>query len=151
MYKKLDILLSAETTIDAWYDDGWIIAGEILSEFRSQDWVELARNVLTKPLAWQKKLAYCLDSNCSLYELHLLLLLQVEDEEVFAISIDTLRSFTDPIDYGSNLHDSKRLQDEVEESYGQYRGQDYILHEEVPFLTAELVQWCQMDLFLPQQ
>lgn len=95
MYKDLDNLLSAETSVDSWYDDGCMIASEILSEFSTGDWEELARNVLTKPLEWQKKLAYCLDSNCTIYELQiLLLLLNIQDEELFVICIDTLRSYT---------------------------------------------------------
>lgn len=95
MYKDLDNLLSAETSVDSWYDDGCMIASEILSEFSTGDWEELARNVLTKPLEWQKKLTYCLDSNCTIYELQiLLLLLNIQDEELFVICIDTLRSYT---------------------------------------------------------
>jgi len=97
MYKDLDNLLSAETSVDSWYDDGCMIASEILSEFSTGDWEELARNVLTKPLEWQKKLAYCLDSNCTNYELQILLsLLSIQDEELFVICIDTLRSYTTP-------------------------------------------------------
>ncbi|MED4125631.1 hypothetical protein P4631_00395 [Halalkalibacterium halodurans] len=97
MYKDLDILISAETTLDSWYDDGCIIAGEILSEFSTRDWEELTSNVLNKPLEWQKKLAYCMDSNCNIYELQILLsLLSIEDKELFEICIDTLRSFTTP-------------------------------------------------------
>ncbi len=97
MYKDLDNLLSAETSVDSWYDDGCMIASEILSEFSTEDWQELARNVLTKPLEWQKKLAYCLDSNCTNYELQILLsLLNIQDEELFVICIDTLRSYTTP-------------------------------------------------------
>ncbi|MBM6618978.1 hypothetical protein [Bacillus suaedaesalsae] len=97
MYKDLDNLISAETTIDSWYDDGCIIASEILSKFSSSDWEELVSKVLTKPLEWQKKLAYCMDSSCNIYELQILLsLLSIEDEELFEICIDTLRSFTTP-------------------------------------------------------
>ncbi|WP_311284155.1 hypothetical protein [Paenibacillus macerans] len=67
MYKELDNLLSADTSEDSWYDDGCIIAGGILSEFGPEDWEELSSNVLTKPLKWQKKLAYCLDNDCNMY------------------------------------------------------------------------------------
>ncbi|MDM5155456.1 hypothetical protein QUF88_17090 [Bacillus sp. DX1.1] len=95
MYRELDDFISAETTEDAWYDDGCIIVSEILTEFSPKDWEELSSKVLTKPLEWQKKLAYCMDSNCNMYELTILLsLLSVEDEELFEICIDTLRSFT---------------------------------------------------------
>ncbi len=38
MYRELDNLLSAETTEDSWYDDGCIIASDILSDFRVDDW-----------------------------------------------------------------------------------------------------------------
>lgn len=94
MYRELDNLISADTTVDSWYDDGCIIASEILSEFSPRDWEELSNKVLTKSLEWQKKLAYCLDSDCNMYELKILLsLLSTEDEELFEICIDTLRSF----------------------------------------------------------
>ncbi|MEI4803819.1 hypothetical protein ACIGHG_21430 [Bacillus sp. NPDC077411] len=95
MYRELDNLLSGDTTEDAWYDDGCIIASEILLEFSQKDWEELAGETLTKPIEWQKKLAYCMDSNCNVYEFGILLsLLSIEAEELFVICIDTLRSFT---------------------------------------------------------
>lgn len=37
MYRELDNLLSAITTVDSWYDDGCTIASEILSEFNKED------------------------------------------------------------------------------------------------------------------
>lgn len=49
MYRELDNLLSKESTIDSWYDDGFLIAQSIM-------------NVLNKSLEWQKKLVYCLDN-----------------------------------------------------------------------------------------
>ncbi|WP_338780312.1 hypothetical protein [Metabacillus sp. FJAT-52054] len=102
MYKQLDMLLSSETTIDSWYDDGSVIAGEILAEFNLNDWDELTKNVYAKPLDWQKKLAYCLDNECNMHELNILLiLLTVPDKELSVICVDTLRSFT--------THDSKTL------------------------------------------
>ncbi|AJS58658.1 hypothetical protein [Paenibacillus sp. IHBB 10380] len=97
MYRELDNLISADTTVDSWYDDGCIIASEILSEFSPRDWEQLSSKVLTNSLEWQRKLAYCLDSNCNMYELKILLLLiSTKDEELFEICIDTLRSFTTP-------------------------------------------------------
>lgn len=95
MYKELDTLLSADTTIDSWHDDGCVIANEILAEFSSSDWEELSNQVLSKPVEWQRKLAYCLDNECNMYELNILIaLLSTEDAELFEICIDTLRSFT---------------------------------------------------------
>ncbi|MGG3858240.1 hypothetical protein ABET41_09765 [Metabacillus fastidiosus] len=97
MYRELDKLISAYVTEDSWYDDGCIIASEILIEFSPKDWEELSIQVHTKPLEWQKKLAYCMDSNCNMYEMIILLsLLPTEDDELFEICIDTLRSFTAP-------------------------------------------------------
>ena len=97
MYRELDTLLSADTTEDSWYDDGCIIASEILSEFSKQDWEELSSKVLTKSIDWQKKLAYCMDNDNNIDELKILLtLLTVDDEELFEICIDSLRSFATP-------------------------------------------------------
>ncbi|PZD93115.1 hypothetical protein DNH61_24875 [Paenibacillus sambharensis] len=97
MHRELDDLLSGETSVDSWYDYGCIIASEILSEFSLEDWEELSKSVANMPLAWQRKLAYCMDSSCNMHELKILLeLLNTEDEELFEICIDTLRSFTNP-------------------------------------------------------
>lgn len=96
MYKELDNLLSADTTVDSWYDDGCVIASEILADFVPRDWDELSNQVLSKPIDWQRKLAYCLDNECNVYELNILMsLLGINDEELFEICIDTLRSYTD--------------------------------------------------------
>lgn len=96
MYKELDNLLCADTTVDSWYDDGCVITSEILSDFDPRDWDELSNQVLSKPIDWQRKLAYCLDNECNVYELNILLsLLAINDEELFEICIDTLRSYTD--------------------------------------------------------
>lgn len=111
MYKTLDHLISAETTEDSWYDDGCVIAGEILAEFSQQDWEELANEVLSKPLEWQKKLAYCLDSTCTRYEVQILVaMLSTKDPELFEICIDTLRSFTSPESKQMILADPSILQ-----------------------------------------
>ncbi|MCM3134379.1 hypothetical protein M3629_16415 [Paenibacillus polysaccharolyticus] len=97
MYKQLDHLLSAETTVDSWYDDGCVIATEILEGFNPDDWHILSREAWSKPLNWQKKLAYCLDSTREMHEFELLLsLMTIEDRELFVICIDTLRSYTSP-------------------------------------------------------
>lgn len=94
MYKELDNLLSADTTVDSWYDDGCVIASEMLSEFNPSDWADLSNQVHNKPIEWQRKLAYCLDNECNVNEFNILLsLLSTNDEELFEICIDTLRSF----------------------------------------------------------
>ncbi|MFM9276932.1 hypothetical protein [Paenibacillus jiagnxiensis] len=95
MYKELDNLLSADTTVDSWYDDGCVIASEMLSEFSPSDWDELSNQVLSKPIEWQRKIAYCLDNKCNVQELNILIsLFSTNDEELFEICIDTLRSYS---------------------------------------------------------
>jgi len=95
MYKELDNLLSADTTVDSWYDDGCVIASEILSEFSPSDWEELSNQVLSKPIEWQRKIAYCLDNKCNEHELEILVsMLSTHDAELFEICIDTLRSYS---------------------------------------------------------
>ncbi|MBG9819702.1 hypothetical protein ABE33_13670 [Bacillus safensis] len=95
MFRELDNLLSADTTVDSWYDGGCLIASEILSDFSLNDWGELSNQVLNKPIEWQRKIAYCLDNECNEYELNILIdLLNTNDKELFEICIDTLRSFT---------------------------------------------------------
>nr|WP_279294594.1 hypothetical protein [Bacillus altitudinis] len=102
VFKELDNLLSADTTVDSWYDDGCLIASEILSDFSLNDWEELSNQVRNKPIEWQRKIAYCLDNECNEYELKILMdLLNTNDKELFEICIDTLRSF--PIEEGKKL------------------------------------------------
>ncbi|MBU5246985.1 hypothetical protein KQI37_15065 [Bacillus halotolerans] len=111
MYRELDNLLSAETTEGSWYDDGCIIASDILSDFRADDWGKLKSEVLTKPLEWQKKLAYCMDNNGSSHEFSILLsLLSIDDEELFEVCIDSLRSFVTPESKQMILNDPFILQ-----------------------------------------
>ena len=62
MYEELDNLLSEEILIDSWYDDGFIIAQNIMNNFSDTDWKRLSEEVLNKDINWQKKLVYCLDN-----------------------------------------------------------------------------------------
>ncbi|MBG9911267.1 hypothetical protein ABD83_07320 [Bacillus xiamenensis] len=102
MYIELNKLLSADTTVDSWYDDGCLIASEILSDFSLNDWEELSNQVLNKPIEWQRKIAYCLDNECNEYEFNILMdLLNTNDTELFEICIDTLRSY--PIEEGKKI------------------------------------------------
>ncbi|NLS89666.1 hypothetical protein EYI23_17130 [Bacillus subtilis] len=111
MYRELDNLLSAETTEDSWYDDGCIIASDILSDFRVDDWGKLKNEALTKPLEWQKKLAYCMNNNGSSHEFSILLsLLSIDNEELFEVCIDSLRSFVTPESKQMILNDPSILQ-----------------------------------------
>ncbi|MBY0595212.1 hypothetical protein [Bacillus bingmayongensis] len=95
MYKEFEDYLFGYFTVDYWYDEGCLIAQEMLLEFSSHDWEELLNMAVTKPLEWQRKLAYLLDNECSMNELKvLLIMLDTDDKELFEICVDTLRSFS---------------------------------------------------------
>jgi len=94
MYKELDNLLLAETTIDSWYDEGFLIAQNIMNDFSENDWEKLSNDVLNKDLEWQKKLVYCLDNQIIKEELEIIgKLFCIKDDELLEMCIDALRSF----------------------------------------------------------
>lgn len=100
MYKELDDLLLEETSIDSWYDDGFIIAQSIMNDFSENDWKNLSQIVLNRSLEWQKKLVYCLDNQIIQEELEIIgKLLCVEEEELLEMCIDVLRSFDNEMGY----------------------------------------------------
>ncbi|WP_019635390.1 hypothetical protein [Paenibacillus fonticola] len=96
MYKELDALLTDFQDADNyWFDTGCLTAEKLIILFKHEDWNELSHDLLTKPLGWQKKLAYCLGNDSNLEELKILLTLaSVEDADLFEVCIDSLRSFT---------------------------------------------------------
>lgn len=94
MYNELDKYLLGYLPMDYWYDEGVDIAREIISDFEECDWKMLLEEISNKDIEWKKKIAYCLYNHDNRYELLLLLeLLDTEDEELFEISLDSLRSF----------------------------------------------------------
>ena len=94
MYSELDHLLKQDVTADSWYDDGFLMALDILEKFSDEDWKKLCEEVLTKDLEWQKKLVYCLDDQLKEEELIVISkLLCVNDRELFEMCLDSLRSF----------------------------------------------------------
>jgi len=94
MYTEFDNYLLGYLPMDYWYDEGFSIARKMLSKFTLQDWKDLASNVLSKPLDYQRKLAYCIENSNKEYELDILLsMTNTDDEELFEICIDSLREF----------------------------------------------------------
>jgi len=94
MYKELDNYLLGYLPMDYWYDEGFSIAREILSNFTQEDWEELANNISSKTLDYQRKLAYSIENSGREYELSVLLsMTNTEDRELFEICIDSLREF----------------------------------------------------------
>lgn len=97
MYTELDDLLEQNTTIDAWYDDGFLIARSILNDFSQNDWNMLKSNLLNKNLEWQKKLAYSISNKIIIDELDILLeLLKINNDELTEICIDSLKLYCTP-------------------------------------------------------
>ena len=72
MYRELDNLLSEESTVDSWYDDGFLIAQSIMNDFSKDDWEKLSNDILNKDLEWKKKLVYCLDNQIIQEELEII-------------------------------------------------------------------------------
>ncbi|SFU76937.1 hypothetical protein [Butyrivibrio sp. INlla21] len=98
MYEELDELLGQSTTDDAWNDDGYLLAQDILNDFTDKDWELLTKEIQAKDKEWQKKLIYCIDNQLIEKELNVICkLLQVQDEELFEMCVDTLRSYDNEI------------------------------------------------------
>lgn len=94
MYKELDNLLSEKSTIDSWYDDGFLIAQDIINNFSKDDWEKLSNNVLNKSLEWQKKIIYCFGNQIVQDELEIIgKLIHTDDDELLEMCIDALRLF----------------------------------------------------------
>ena len=93
-YKELDEYLSGHLPLDYWYDEGFSIARDMLSGFSNEEWSALSRHIQHKSSEWKQKLAYCLNDDKNPNELHLLLsMIDVDDEELLEICIDSLRGF----------------------------------------------------------
>ena len=91
---ELDKLLSQETTVDSWYDDGYLIARDIMTEFLEEDWKQLYGLIEDKSVEWKKKLAYSIDNQLIEEELKVLFcLLDTDDEELLFMCKESLRSF----------------------------------------------------------
>lgn len=98
MFEELNNLLMENVTEDAWYDDGCVIAKDILSEFSEDDWNCLNDVILSRNSEWQKKIVYCLDNQLIEEELKIICkLLQSDDNELLEMCIDSLRSFDNEV------------------------------------------------------
>ena len=98
MYTELNRLLEQNVTDDAWYDDGFLVAQDIMNNFVAEDWKRLGEEVLSKDIEWQKKLAYCIDNQLIEEELNIICkLLQVKNDELLEMCVDSLRSFDNEV------------------------------------------------------
>ena len=98
MYTELNSLLEQNVTDDAWYDDGFLVAQDIMNNFVAEDWKRLGEEVLSKDIEWQKKLAYCIDNQLIEEELNIICkLLQVKNDELLEMCVDSLRTFDNEV------------------------------------------------------
>lgn len=94
MYLDLDNYLLGCFNDDYWYDEGCLIAHEMMLKFDNADWLQLQNEMLMKDADWQEKLAYSIEEDCGKEGLMVLLkLLESTDDDVLVTSIDALRSF----------------------------------------------------------
>ncbi|AIQ53440.1 hypothetical protein [Paenibacillus sp. FSL R7-0331] len=93
MYEELDEYLLGVFTLDYWYDEGFSIARDMLEKFNNSDWAKLQTNVLSKPIDWQVRFAYCTDSgiNDDVIINTLTLLSNIDNDELFETCVDSLR------------------------------------------------------------
>lgn len=97
MFLEFDEYLKAfeaeNYAVDYWYDEGFSIAQEMLEKFLGEDWIQLKNSLLSRSIGWKRRLAYCLHDN-NLHELEILLeLVKTDDEELFELTVDSLRGF----------------------------------------------------------
>ncbi len=100
MFEKLDNYINDFETedfaVDYWYDEGFLIAEEMLEKFENDDWEKLIQVLPSRTIGWKRRLAYCLHDSSDLKQLEILLvLIDTDDMELFEILVDSLRSFKD--------------------------------------------------------
>ncbi|MCH5343706.1 MAG: hypothetical protein J1E64_06665 [Acetatifactor sp.] len=99
MFDEFDKYISEfameDFAVDYWYDEGVDIAEAMLHEFDDSDWELLLRSLPERTVEWQKRLAYCMHDESDLNQLIVLLrLADTDNNELFEITVDSLRGFT---------------------------------------------------------
>ena len=81
---------------DYWYDEGILIAGDMLQKFEDSDWDLLKQALPERSNGWKCRLAYCLDEPDDRRQSEILLeLADTDDTELFITAVDALRCFKD--------------------------------------------------------
>jgi hypothetical protein len=105
MYIVFDKYLSGYFTEDYWYDDGVMIAEEMLQKFDDGDWELLINSIESKSIEWQTRYAYCIDVGINHeYALKsLMMLTETDNEELFVTVVDSLRCIVKTGDLSTTL------------------------------------------------
>ncbi|QTD39538.1 hypothetical protein [Sporosarcina sp. Te-1] len=113
MYEKADAVLSEDSADNYFYDDEFMYAQELMSEFTNSDWENLIRELKDKDDKYKIRLAYCIDEDNGVYGFNVLLDLLNENDEVAEYAIDSLRSF-DGEEYKKIIAANKQVKEKVE-------------------------------------
>ncbi|MBC1493131.1 hypothetical protein HB825_13105 [Listeria booriae] len=93
MYKKVDEVLSENSSDNYFFDDEFMYVRELLNDFTKDDWKYLIRYLRSKEDKYKIRLAYCIDEDTGMDGFNILLELLNENDEVAEYALDSLRSF----------------------------------------------------------
>lgn len=119
MFDKFDKYITdfamEDFDVDYWYDEGVGIVEEMICKFDESDWEKLAEVIPDRTVEWNKRLAYCMHDSNNVNQLKVLLdLVEINDNELFEIVVDSLRGFTSKESIRlirDNLHIMSRIEE----------------------------------------
>lgn len=113
MYEKVDAVLSGNSSDNYFYDDEFIYAQKLISEFTENDWDKLLQNLKDRDDKYKIRLVYCIDEDTGMNGFNLLLDLLNVNDEIAEYVIDSLRSFNNE-EYKKIITSNKRIMDKAE-------------------------------------
>ncbi|WP_434779027.1 hypothetical protein [Neisseria sp. Ec49-e6-T10] len=113
MYKKVDVILSENSSDNYFYDDEFLYIQELISEFTEIDWKNLINNLKSKDNKYKIRLAYCLNEDTGINGFNVLLDLINESDEVAEYALDSLRSFNKE-EYIKQITSNKKIIEKAE-------------------------------------
>ncbi|MDC2867896.1 MULTISPECIES: hypothetical protein [unclassified Bacillus (in: firmicutes)] len=113
MYKKVDAVLSENSSDNYFYDDEFMYVQELISEFTDIDWEQLVQGLKDRDDKYKIRLVYCIDEDTGMNGFNLLLDLLNENDEVAEYVIDSLRSFNNE-EYKKILASNKQVINKAE-------------------------------------
>ncbi|AAT60750.1 MULTISPECIES: hypothetical protein [Bacillus] len=113
MYEKVDAVLSGNSSDNYFYDDEFMYAQKLISEFTENDWDKLLQNLKDRDDKYKIRLVYCIDEDTGMNGFNLLLDLLNVNDEIAEYVIDSLRSFNNE-EYKKIITSNKRIMDKAE-------------------------------------